>query len=65
MQTLDKRNKLTKTQLLYLVQEAKKNFRGWSKEGLEFLAKTYELPKSMEKKCSRAIVKLAQLQRGS
>ena len=64
MQTIDKRSNLTKTLLLYLVQESKRGFRGWSKEGLEFLVHRYKLQKRMEKKCSRAIVKLAQLQRG-
>ena len=57
MQTKDKRNKVTKTQQLYLAQESKRNFRGWSKEGLEFLGKTYELSKSLEEKRCQSLAK--------
>lgn len=53
--TKDKKNKVTKAQGLYLAQESKRNFRGWSKEGLEFLGKTYELSRSLEEKCCEII----------
>lgn len=64
MQTLDKRSKLTKMQLLYLVQEAKRCFRGWSREGLEFLLRTKDLKAELKRECRKAVAKLSQ-QRGS
>lgn len=64
MQIIDKRSKLTDMQLLYLVQEAKRSFRGWSREGLEFLLQTKDLKAELKRECRKAIAKLS-LQRGS
>ena len=41
----------------YIKNEAKKNFKGWSKQGLEFLL-TYELQEDVKTECKKAIDKL-------
>ena len=42
---------------IYIQNEAKKDFKGWSKQGLEFLL-TYELQEDVKTECKKAIDKL-------
>ena len=41
---------------IYIQNEAKKNFKGWSKQGLEFLL-TCELQEDVKTECKKAIDK--------
>ncbi len=42
----------------YIREEAKKGFKGWSKEGLEFLLQKGELQTDVEIECKKAITRL-------
>lgn len=63
MQTIDKRSQVIQMQMFYLIKEAKKGFKGWTKEGLEFLLKRDALEAGVERECKKAIVRLSQQNR--
>ena len=42
---------------IYIKNEAKKNFKGWSKQGLEFLLNIDDVNKNMKTKVKKAIDK--------
>ena len=43
---------------IYIQNEAKKNFKDWSKQGLEFLLNIDDVNKNMKTKVKKAIDKL-------
>lgn len=43
---------------IYIKNEAKKNFKGWSKQGLEFLLNRNDIAENMKLKVRKAIDKL-------
>jgi len=42
----------------YIREEAKKGFKGWSKEGLEFLLYRGDLEEEIERECKKALARL-------
>ena len=43
----------------YLKQEAKKDFKDWTKAGLEFLLQRDELQEDVKQKCKKALERLS------
>lgn len=46
----------------YLKQEAKKSFRDWTIDGLEFLLQRGKLQEDVERECKRALERLTKKQ---
>ncbi|MDD3443732.1 MAG: hypothetical protein AB7D38_10510 [Sulfurimonas sp.] len=43
----------------YIREEAKKGFKGWTKEGLEFLLHRGDLEEEIERECKKALARLS------